>query len=302
MQQITLALDWTPNTNHLGFFIAKEKEFYKEKGIDLNIIDPSKDNYQETPAKKVELGKADLALCPLESIISYQTKSKPFDLIAIAALLQEDLSAIVTRNDGSIATPKDLDGKIYASYKARYEDEIVKCMIKNDGGEGNLDLTYPEKLGIWDTILNGAYDATWIFMNWEAQQEGISNKNLNYFKMKDYGIPYSYSPVIAVSQKKLLEQGDTYRNFLSATKKGYIYAKENQTEALAILTKVVPKKDHLINLEKSLEATIPYFGTQDWGHMDSQNVTDFLNWLAEHQLEKQELKPDQLFTNNYLEK
>ena len=54
MKKLTLALDWTPNINHIGFVVAKEKGFYKSLGIDLNIVEPSVDNYKITPAKKVE--------------------------------------------------------------------------------------------------------------------------------------------------------------------------------------------------------------------------------------------------------
>ena len=78
MKKLTLALDWTPNINHIGFFIAQEKGFYKELGLDVSITDPSEDNYAVTPAKKIELGQANFALCPTESILSYRTKSKPF--------------------------------------------------------------------------------------------------------------------------------------------------------------------------------------------------------------------------------
>ena len=106
MQDLTLALDWTPNINHIGFFIALEKGFYEELGIRLEILDPSADNYQVTPAKKVELGKADFALCPTESIISYRTKPSPFKLIAIAAILREDLSAIAVKSSATITRPE----------------------------------------------------------------------------------------------------------------------------------------------------------------------------------------------------
>ncbi len=55
MNKIKLALDWTPNINHIGFFVAKEKGYYKEKDIDLKIISPEMDNYKETPAKKTQV-------------------------------------------------------------------------------------------------------------------------------------------------------------------------------------------------------------------------------------------------------
>ena len=169
---VTLYLDWTPNINHIGFFVAKELGFYSDLEMRVDILDPSIDNYKVTPAKKVELGQSDFALCPFESVISYRTKDKPFDLTAIAAILQKDLSAIAVI-DSNIRSPKYLDSKTYASYGARYEDLIVKQMIINDGGKGTIDIKYPEKLGIWETLISKKHDSTWIFLNWE----GIEAKN-----------------------------------------------------------------------------------------------------------------------------
>ena len=126
MHQLSIAIDWTPNINHIGFFVARDKGFYTEEGIDLSIIDPSEDNYAVTPMKKLELGRVDFALCPTESIISYRTKANAFDTLAIATIFQEDLSAITVLEESDIQSPKDLDGKTYSSYQARYEDGIVK--------------------------------------------------------------------------------------------------------------------------------------------------------------------------------
>ena len=79
---VTLYLDWTPNINHIGFFVAKELGFYSDLKIRVDILDTSIDNYKVTPAKKVEHGESDLALSPFESVISYSTKDKPFDLMS----------------------------------------------------------------------------------------------------------------------------------------------------------------------------------------------------------------------------
>ena len=163
MYTFKLALDWTPNVNHIGFFVAQSHGFYRDNQIALQIISPEQDNYLTTPAKKVEKGQADFALCPTESLISYQTKSKPFPLVGISSIFKEDLSAISVLKSSGIKTPKDLDNKIYASYKARYEDGIVRAMVSNDGGQGELKITYPDKLGIWNRLVKGNADATWIF-------------------------------------------------------------------------------------------------------------------------------------------
>jgi len=302
MQHLTLALDWTPNINHIGFFVAKENDFYLDLGIDLTITDPSADDYQLTPAKKVELGKADFALCPTESIISYRTKSTPFHLKAIAALLREDLSAIAVKGDGHITRPKQLDGKSYSSYQARYEDEIVRQLIRNDGGAGEIMIRYPKKLGIWDTVLSGEFDATWIFLNWEGVEAEVMGEDLTYFRMKDYEVPYSYSPVIAADESKIDEHAAAYTNFLRATKQGYLYCQEHPEEAVAAFTKYVPAKDGKIDLTKALAATAPHFGTgENWGIMDEEVVGEFLAWIYERGLETKRTNVEDLLTNALLD-
>lgn len=302
MTTLRLALDWTPNINHIGFFVAQSQGFYAKQNIEVHFSDPSTDNYQLTPAKKVELGKADFALCPTESLISYQTKENPFPLIAVAAILQEDLSAIVVRRESGIQSPKDLDGKTYASYQARYEDGIVKQMIRNDGGKGNLKVIYPEKLGIWNTLLSGQYDSTWIFMNWEGVQVKSLEEELRNFRLSEYGIPYSYSPVLACNGQQIEEKADPYRRFLKATAEGYRFAQEHPDQAIEILQVLVPEHEKNINLQEALKLTAPHFTQGDsWGRLDLLKVQEFLSWLQEMSLEHSEISAEALFSNALLD-
>lgn len=290
MNHLTLALDWTPNINHIGFFVAQAKGFYNEYGLTVTITDPSKDNYSVTPAKKVELEQADLALCPTESLISFQTKAKPFPLVGIATIFQEDVSAIAVKKGQNINSPKDLDGRKYASYAARYEDAIVKQMIRNAGGKGDLIVGYPSKLGIWETLLNGDFDATWIFLNWEGVQAEAMDTPLTYFKMKDFEVPYSYSPVIAVGKEHFNSNRAVYGHFLEGTKQGFLYAIQQPKEAISILGPHIPEQDRDIDLAKALEISAKHFGNEDnWGKMDNNVVGTFLDWIYANELESKQL-------------
>jgi len=298
---IKLSLDWTPNTNHIGFFIANELGFYKELGLKVKISDPSIDNYELTPAKKLELGKADVALCPTESILSFKTKKNKFDMIGIAAIYKEDLSAIAVKKDLKIDSPKLLDNMSYASYNAKYEDKILQKMVINDGGKGDIKIAYPSKLGIWNTIVSNEYDSTWIFINWEGVQAKDAGINLNLFKMSDYKIPYSYSPIIAMPKSKFKSQKKDYSNFLKATKKGFIFAKNNQKEAINIFEQFLPE-DEAIDLGKSLKLSAEYFGTElDWGIMDIDVVERFLKWLRTEGLELKEFSVHDIISNELLQ-
>jgi len=302
MKNISIALDWTANTNHTGFYVADRLGFFKNRGLSISIITPDIDNYAITSAKKLETGQVDFALCPLESIISYRTKATPFEAIAVAALLTQDISKIVCLDRDDIKTPKDLSGKTYASYKARYEDQMVKEMIANDGGEPTLTIVYPEKPGIWNTLLTGKADATWIFDNWEgveARQKGIA---LNGFFMDDYNVPYGYSPVLATSKQLLHEKNTGYKHFIEATKEGFVFAANNPVEAVKILQPHVPRQSNeLAFLIQSQLYTNNFMGNEtDWGMMDDKVVKKFVDWIYERHLETIPVNWHSLFTNQLL--
>ena len=298
--EVNLYLDWTPNVNHIGFLVANELGFYKDLELRVKILDPSIDNYKVTPAKKVELGESDFALCPFESVISYRTKDKPFDLTAIAAILQEDLSAIAVI-DSKIKSPRYLDNKTYASYGARYEDLIVKQMIINDGGKGTVDFKYPEKLGIWETLVSKKQDSTWIFLNWEGIEAKNKNISLNYFKMRDFKIPYSYSPVIVGSEKFCNEHQELVKKFLLATKKGFLFSISNKNEAVDILSKFIPGHESELNLKDALEETIKaLLDNNSWGKIRESNINKFVNWLKENEIVESNLSIKHLFTNSFI--
>jgi len=302
MARIRVALDWTFNTNHSGFIAAEAIGLYQTHGLNPEWITPDRDHYTLTPAKRLELGLADIALCPTESVISYRTKAKPFTIVAIAALLQEDTSAIVTLQRDDIQRLRDLDGKTYASYKARCEDHIVRQMVINDGGTGDLRIIYPARLGIWDTVLNGTADATWVFENWESVEAEHKGVRLRSFKLRDYGIPYSYSPVFAVARSTLNEHADMLRRFLKATKEGFLYAQSHPDEVVTWLMSRVPEhyRDATF-LRRSQEFVSPYYGDdRTWGHMQPERVEAFLEWLHTRKLEEKRLHAEEIATSALL--
>jgi ABC-type nitrate/sulfonate/bicarbonate transport system substrate-binding protein len=217
--------------------------------------------------------------------------------------MQKDISSIVTLKSSNITSPKQLDGKTYASYKARYEDHIVKEMIKNDLGEGDLSLIYPEKLGIWNTLLSGNADATWIFDNWEGIEASGKNIELNHFTLGEFDIPYGYSPIVLTKRENLITQKELYSKFIKATQKGFLYPKNNLTESTAILSRYVTEYDlSHINLEKAISFSTPHFGDESTaGLMQQERVSSFLQWLIDRGLEDAVILNQSLFTNTLLE-
>lgn len=298
MKKIKLALDWTPNINHIGFFVAKEKGFYKENDLKVEFLTPDLDDYLITPAKKVEMNISDFGLCPTESLISFRTKKNPFILKGLMTIFQEDVSAIATVESNNILRPKHLDGRSYASYKARYEDKIVKKMIINDGGIGNLKIFYPKRLGIWNTLIENKYDSTWIFINWEGVEASKKNIDLELYKMSDFGIPYSYSPILFSSSDYINNNSNTVKKFIESSRKGYTYCYENMDEAVSILNKFVPITDKGIDLIECLKISIDHFGSREnFGKIDLKKIDIFLKWLKDNNIENNSFIANDIISN-----
>jgi ABC-type nitrate/sulfonate/bicarbonate transport system substrate-binding protein len=208
---LTVALDWTPNTNHIGFYVvrrvlprrvarprrallcadataaaagcvgprpvparaprqAKAKGWYADAALDVTLLSTHHDGYKRTPASRVADGSATFAVTPSETVVSSATPPatgapKP-KLVAVAALQAKTTSAVVTLKSSGRDTPAKLDGANYASYGARYEGRIVQELIKKAGGTGVYTESVPPMLGIWNTLLEGNADATWVFMGY----------------------------------------------------------------------------------------------------------------------------------------
>eukprot|EP00854_Cymbomonas_tetramitiformis_P002332 gene2332-3058_t len=167
MEDVVMALDWTPNTNHTGLFVALAQGWYAEAGLRVKLLSVHEEDYRNsyteangtnpdgeypTPCGKVAARTATFAMNSPEGCIGWNTPPPGVErpaLKTVAAVLQAQTSAIVTTKDSGLERPKQLDGKVYASYAARFEGRIVQQMIKNDGGTGDYDERVLPMLGIW---------------------------------------------------------------------------------------------------------------------------------------------------------
>ncbi|SDJ19804.1 ABC-type nitrate/sulfonate/bicarbonate transport system, substrate-binding protein [Halovenus aranensis] len=289
MSAIELALDWTPNTNHTGIYVADSEGYYDDAGLDVTVRSPAEDDYDQTPAKRVATGESTVAIAPSESALSYHTHPDYESLTAIAAVCQQDTSAIVALGDSDIDRPADLDGQTYASYDARFEDHIVEQLVRNDGGDGDIEVTRPPKLGIWNTLVDGDADATWVFMPWEgvlAERDGI---DLTPFYLDDYGVPYGYTPVMLARPEIIETRGEDISRFLEVTGRGYEFAADHPEEAAQILgeaaegPETLDDEDFLVESQRRLADN---YLTDDgtWGEMNTQRWTAFVEWLADEEI------------------
>ena len=225
---ISLALDWTPNTNHTGIYVALSKKWYEEEGVELSLLPYG----SVSPDVLVYADSADLGISSAESVTASAAVGAP--VVSIAAILAHNTSALAVRKDSGITHPSELDGKIYGGYGASFEEPVIRTIIQNDGGKGEfknvtLNVDAPEAL------MSKRVDFAWIFLGWQGIQAKREGLPLTTFAIGDYGIPDYYTPVLITSRATLENKKDTLKKFMRATARGYEYARTHPKESAEIL-------------------------------------------------------------------
>ena len=231
---MTLALDWTPNTNHTGIYVALEKGWYAQEGINLKIL-PYSANV--SPDVLVSSGKADVGISSTEGIVADAATGQP--VVSIAAIIQHNTSALVTLASSGLNRPRDLDGKVYGGFGAPYESAVVGEIIQHDGGTGQFKNV---TLGVdaMQALESHQVNFVWVFEGWEVIQAERQGVKLNVFPITNYGVPDYYTPNIITSPNEIKQKSDLLHRFMVATAKGYDYARTNAQAAAQLLIKAVP--------------------------------------------------------------
>ena len=155
-------------------------------------------------------------------------------------------------------------------------------MIINDGGKGDIDVRKPPKLGIPETVMKGEADATWIFSAWEGVEARLNGTSLIEFRLEDFGVPYGYSPVVAVHEDTIRKRADVLREFLSATRRGADDAISDPVAAAKLVQRYVPQgtNDRLVEESQAYLVEGAYYGGPgEWGSMERTKWKKWVDWL-----------------------
>jgi NitT/TauT family transport system substrate-binding protein len=198
----------------------------------------------------------------------------------------------------------ELSGRKYGSYNARYEDAIVKAMVAHDGGDGSaVEIVQSEgKLSLFEALQAERVDATWIFLPWEGVEAESKGTRLNRFLLKDFEIPYGYSPVIARNKNSSLSS-EVLKAFISATQQGFEHARRSPEDAVgALLGKCDPPRSREF-LDASQASINEYYGDSGrLGEMAPESWNAWIKWLVDRDLIKDSsrVKSSEVFTNEFI--
>ena len=298
-EKITFVLDWTPNTNHTGLYVAKEKGYFDEAGLDVEIVQPPEDGAEAL----VGAGKAQFGVSFQDTMAPAVAGEGKLPITAVAALIQHNTSGIVSRKGEGMDTPKGLEGKKYATWDAPIEKAMLKNVVEQDGGDfAKVELIPSTVTDEVSALKSKSVDAIWIFYAWAGVATEVAGLKTDYFAFKDINPVFDYyTPVVIANNEFLESEPDTAKAFLEALKKGYEYAIENPVDAADILCEAAPELD-----EELVKASQEYLADQykaeveRWGYMDPDRWNAFYQWLNDNELVEEELPVDAGFSNDYL--
>jgi ABC-type nitrate/sulfonate/bicarbonate transport system substrate-binding protein len=232
---MSLALDWTPNTNHTGIYVALHQGCYRAEGIDLHLLPYSS---SVSPDVLVSSGKADVGISSTEGIVADAAVGQP--VVSIAAIIQHNTSALITLASSGITRPAQLDDKTYGAFGAPYENAVVSEILQKDGGRGNFKSVTLD-VDAMQALESHRIDFVWVFEGWEVIQAQRDGYKVNVFPIINYGIPDYYTPNIITSPGEIQQKSDLLHRFMAATAWGYEYARSHSQESAQMLIDEAPK-------------------------------------------------------------
>lgn len=229
LEKVSLALDWALNTNHIGLVVARDRGFYEDAGLDVEIL-PFSDT---SSAALLAGGLADFAY--VASLGFMSARAAGADITALWVTMQRETGRLVyNAANTAITRPADLSGKTYAGFGSAWEAALIGTMIRNDGGMPQWD-TVTLGSGAYEALASGAVDFTLEVATWEGVNSELLQRNQSAFAYGDYGIPDQQNGYIATRGTSLDERQEVIAAFMRATLAGYEWAADNPGEAADIM-------------------------------------------------------------------
>lgn len=297
---ITIALDWTPNTNHTGIYVADKLGYFKEAGIEVKIIEALESGAEAVVAS----GTAQFGISFQDYLVPAfsATKDEQLPITAIAAIMQHNTSGIISPKELDITSPKKLAGNNYATWELPIEQAIIKQVMANDGASFSDVELIPQYVENLQGAFESGIDSVWIYYGWDGINAQLNELDTNFFYFKDYAPELDYySPVIIANNEYIENNEAITKAFLNAVKKGYEYSIDNPKEAAEILVAANEGMDLDLCIESQKWLADKYIDdASEWGIIDSKRWNSFYDWTYENGLCEYEIPDDFGFTNEYL--
>jgi len=298
-EEITVMLDWVPNTNHTGLFVAQANGYFDEEGLVVDI----KERGQDASLVVVGQGRADFGIAAQEQVTFARTVDNPQPVVAVAAILQHATTGFMSLASENILTPKDFEGKVYGHNNMPTGIPIIETLMRRHGADPST-LRSVAHGGLIDAIhlLESEIDIVLAFRGWTGIQAELHGIEINFIMIGREDERFDiYTPMIISNEDFLRENPETTRKFLRAVSRSYEFAVNNPQEAAEILHQFTPETDFEL-LSKSILYLNEFYTdkTGRFGYMREEIWSMFSEFCLEHSITERELDINAAFTNEFL--
>jgi putative hydroxymethylpyrimidine transport system substrate-binding protein len=298
-QPLSLTLDFYPNADHAGIYMAQKLGYFEEAGLDLSIDTPSD---PAAPLKLVAAGQSNLA-------ISYEPEvalahDKGLEVIAIGALVNRPLTSLIWLAKSGIKGVGDLRGKTVATAGIPYQEAFLKTILARVKLSPSDVKAVNVGFGLLPALLGGSAEA---MLGGYSNVEGVDlrrrGKDPVVTPVDQLGVPTYDELVLVANRKELEEEPERFRLFIAALARGTEAAAKNPKAA----TKAVLEANHGLDpklTEAEVTATLPVLSsrleTKPYGYMDPARWKTFAGWMRDNGLIQSLPEPGELLSNSYL--
>lgn len=295
--KLTFALDWTPNTNHTGVYVARDLGYYAEEGLEVTIVQaPEGDS-----AGLVGAGRAEFGVGFQESISNALLADEPLPITAVAAIIDHNTSGLISAKDKGIDSFAKLAGHSYATWDSPLEQAVMRQVMKDAGSDFSQLELIPSTVTDAVSAIQTNVDCVWVYEAWDAMAAKVQGVKYNYLRFRDLNpvLDY-YTPVIIGNNMCLKDTPEIAKKFMAATAKGYEYAIAHPDEAAELLCKAEPALSKDLVLESQRFLASEYKAEKEkWGFIDEGRWKAFYDWCYEQELIKEPIGA-RGFTNEFL--
>ncbi len=296
LTKVKVVLDWTPNTNHTGLYVARDNGFFKEHGLDVEIIQPG----EAGADTMVATGAADFGVGYQEGITQARIQGVP--LVSIAAIIQHNTSGFASPASKNIKSPKDYEGKTYGGWGSPAEAAVIESLMQEE--KADVKKVKIVSIGEADffTAVKKNIDFAWIFYAWTGVEAELRGEKINMQYLTDYSKKLDYyTPVLETNEKMIADKKDIVQAFVAASAEGYKFAIDHPDEAANVLIKAEPTLNaDLVRASQKWLSPKYQDDAKRWGEQKLEVWTNYAGWMLDHKLLDKKLEADKAFTNEFI--
>ncbi|MGA1933695.1 transporter substrate-binding domain-containing diguanylate cyclase [Arcobacter sp. YIC-464] len=264
LDSVTLQLDWLHQFQFAGYYIAKEKGFYEQNGLDVNI----KEFTSNTKLIDDTLINQSHYAIGKSSLIIERLNEKEITLLA--AIYQNSPMVLLTRKDSGIDTiEKLINKKVMLTSDAKETANIIS-MIKSQGVKSNKINFIPHSFKL-DDLIDRKTDAMACYLSNEPYILTEKNISYNIFNPADYGFDF-YGGILFTSNKEVKNYPLRVKNFYDATMKGWSYAFDNIEETANIIYEKYNTQNKTLNSLIYEGRVLKKLAKYDEGHLGNIDI------------------------------